>query len=85
MCARSPLHSEPEMRRERFSSWIVPRPGAAAGTLSPRSEVILDHYLAELGVELHEATPIFWSRGGHPRSKGRATVDTAALHEGSVG
>ena len=43
---------------------------AAAGTLSRWSEAILDRYLAKLGVELHEATPIFWSRGGTTGPKG---------------
>jgi hypothetical protein len=43
---------------------------AAAGTLSRWSEAILDRYLAHLGVELHEATPIFWSRGGTAGPKG---------------
>jgi hypothetical protein len=43
---------------------------AAAGTLSRWSEAILDAYLAKLGVELHAATPIFWTRGGMPTSRG---------------
>jgi hypothetical protein len=38
--------------------------------LSRWSEAILDAYLAKLGVELHAATPIFWTRGGMPTSRG---------------
>jgi hypothetical protein len=37
---------------------------AAAGTLSRWSEAILDVYLDKLGLELHDAAPIFWTRGG---------------------
>jgi hypothetical protein len=43
---------------------------AAAGTLSRWSEAILDAYLAKLGVELHDAAPIFWTRGGTSGAKG---------------
>jgi hypothetical protein len=43
---------------------------AAAGTLTPWSEAILDTYLKKLGVELHAATPIFWTRGGASTAKG---------------
>jgi hypothetical protein len=43
---------------------------AAAGTLSRWSEAILDAYLVKLGVELHAATPIFWTRGGMSTAKG---------------
>jgi len=43
---------------------------AAAGTLSRWSEAILDAYLAKLGVELHDAAPIFWTRGGTSTAKG---------------
>ena len=43
---------------------------AAAGTLSPWSEAILDAYLRKFGIELHAATPIFWTRGGASTSKG---------------
>ena len=43
---------------------------AAAGTLTRWSESILDAYLARLGVELHAATPIFWTRGGESTAKG---------------
>ena len=43
---------------------------AAAGTLTRWSEAILDAYLTELGVELHAATPIFWTRGGTTTGKG---------------
>ena len=43
---------------------------AAAGTLTRWSEAILDAYLAKLGVELHAATPIFWTRGGMSTAKG---------------
>ena len=43
---------------------------AAAGTLSPWSEAILDAYLAKLGIELHAAAPIFWTRGGTSTAKG---------------
>jgi hypothetical protein len=43
---------------------------AAAGTLSRWSEAILDAYLAKLGVELHDATPIFWTRGGTSSARG---------------
>jgi hypothetical protein len=43
---------------------------AAAGTLSRWSEAILDVYLQKLGVELHAATPVFWTRGGSPTAKG---------------
>jgi hypothetical protein len=42
---------------------------AAAGTLSRWSEAILDTYLEKLGVELHAATPIFWTRGGASTTK----------------
>jgi len=43
---------------------------AAAGTLSRWSEAILDAYLAKLGIELHDAGPIFWTRGGTSTAKG---------------
>jgi hypothetical protein len=43
---------------------------AAAGTLTRWSEAILDAYLGKLGVELHAATPIFWTRGGTTTDKG---------------
>jgi hypothetical protein len=43
---------------------------AARGTLTRWSEAVLDQYLAKLGVELHDATPIFWSRGGVSGPKG---------------
>lgn len=43
---------------------------AAAGTLTRWSEALLDAYLAKLGVELHAATPIFWTRGGTSTVKG---------------
>jgi hypothetical protein len=42
----------------------------AAGTLSKWSEAILDSYLAKLGVELHDAAPLFWTRGGVSSPKG---------------
>jgi len=43
---------------------------AAAGTLSRWSEAILDEYLGKLGLELHTAAPIFWTRGGRSTAKG---------------
>jgi hypothetical protein len=43
---------------------------AAAGTLSRWSEAILDVYLDKLGLELHAAAPIFWTRGGSSSAKG---------------
>jgi hypothetical protein len=43
---------------------------AAAGTLSRWSEAILDTYLANLGIELHDAAPLFWTRGGTATVKG---------------
>jgi len=43
---------------------------AAAGTLSQWSEAILNTYLGNLGVELHDAAPIFWTRGGTSTAKG---------------
>src|SRR5262245_5642767 len=43
---------------------------AAAGTLSRWSEAILDAYLAKLGIELHDAGRIFWTRGGTSTAKG---------------
>jgi hypothetical protein len=43
---------------------------AAAGTLSRYSEAILDAYLGKLGIELHAAAPIFWTRGGIATAKG---------------
>jgi hypothetical protein len=43
---------------------------AAAGTLTRWSEAILDTYLVKLGIELHAATPIFWTRGGTSTAKG---------------
>jgi hypothetical protein len=43
---------------------------AAAGTLSRWSEAILDAYLSKLGIELHDAAPIFWTRGGTSSAKG---------------
>ena len=43
---------------------------AAAGTLSRWSEAILDAYLSKLGIELHAAAPIFWTRGGTATAKG---------------
>ena len=42
----------------------------AAGTLSRWSEAILDAYLANLGLELHDTAPIFWTRGGSSTPKG---------------
>jgi hypothetical protein len=42
----------------------------AAGTLSRWSEAILDAYLGKLGLELHDAAPIFWTRGGTSTAKG---------------
>jgi hypothetical protein len=42
----------------------------AAGTLSRWSEAILDTYLANLGIELHDAAPLFWTRGGTATVKG---------------
>jgi hypothetical protein len=42
----------------------------AAGTLSRWSEAILDAYLSKLGIELHAAAPIFWTRGGLTTVKG---------------
>ena len=36
---------------------------AAAGTLSRWSEAIVDAYLKRLPIELHDKTPLFWSRG----------------------
>jgi hypothetical protein len=43
---------------------------AAAGTLSRWSEAILDAYLAKLGLKLHDAAPLFWTRGGTATAKG---------------
>jgi hypothetical protein len=43
---------------------------AAAGTLTRWSESILDAYLTKLGIELHAATPMFWTRGGTTTGKG---------------
>jgi hypothetical protein len=43
---------------------------AAAGTLSRWSEAILDSYLGKLGLELHDAAQIFWTRGGTATAKG---------------
>jgi len=43
---------------------------AAAGTLSRWSEAMLDAYLGKLGIELHDAAPIFWTRGGTSTAKG---------------
>ena len=43
---------------------------AAVGTLSRWSEAILDTYLAKLGIQLHEAAPLFWTRGGAATTKG---------------
>jgi hypothetical protein len=43
---------------------------AAAGTLTRWSEAILDRYLGKLGIELHAATPMFWTRGGTSTTKG---------------
>jgi hypothetical protein len=42
----------------------------AAATLSRWSEAILDAYLDKLGVTLHNATPLFWTRGGSSTAKG---------------
>jgi hypothetical protein len=42
----------------------------AAGTLSRWSEAILDAYLARLGLTLHDAAQIFWTRGGLPTVRG---------------
>src|SRR3984893_18605067 len=42
---------------------------AAAGTLSRRSEMIVDFYIAGLGVELLANAPIFRNRSGGPYSK----------------
>ena len=54
---------------------------AAAGTLTRWSEAILDAYLAKFGVELHVATPIFWTRGGTSTSEGRPAVASPPLFE----
>jgi hypothetical protein len=43
---------------------------AAAGTLSRWSEAILDAYLRKLGIKLHDAAPIFWTRGGTSTANG---------------
>jgi hypothetical protein len=43
---------------------------AAVGTLMRWSEAILDAYLQKLGLDLHAATPIFWTRGGTSTGKG---------------
>jgi hypothetical protein len=43
---------------------------AAAATLSPWSEAILDAYLKSLGVELHDVAPIFRTAGSVPGPKG---------------
>src|SRR5215831_6878374 len=43
---------------------------AAAGTLSQWSESILNAYLSRLGIELHDAAPIFWTRGGTSTARG---------------
>jgi len=43
---------------------------AAAGTLSRWSEAILDTYLGKLGLELHDAAQIFWTRGGTSTAMG---------------
>src|SRR6476660_7766125 len=43
---------------------------AAAGTLSRWSEAVLDTSLARLGLELHDAAPLFWTRGGTATAKG---------------
>jgi hypothetical protein len=43
---------------------------AAVGSLSRWSEAILDSYLKRLAVELHDATPLFWSRGYTPGETG---------------
>jgi hypothetical protein len=42
----------------------------AAATLSCWSEAILDAYLAKIGITLHDATPLFWTRGGSSTAKG---------------
>lgn len=42
---------------------------AAAGTLSRRTEAVLDAYTAGLSIKLLETAPIFRNRSGHPYSK----------------
>lgn len=42
---------------------------AAAGTLSPWAQAILLAYLKQLGAELLEHTPLFWTRGGKAVSR----------------
>jgi hypothetical protein len=44
---------------------------AAAGTLSRWSEAIVDAYLKKLAIELHDKTPLFWSRGHESGAGGR--------------
>jgi hypothetical protein len=43
---------------------------AVIGTLSYKAECVLDRYIKRLGFELHDDTPIYWTRGGKPGPKG---------------
>jgi hypothetical protein len=52
---------------------------AAVGTLTRWSEAILDAYLAKLGIELHAAAPLFWTRGGNSTAKGGRPWPLAAI------
>lgn len=43
---------------------------AAAGTLGRRATALLEAYIASLGFDLHDASPIFRTRGHDPKAKG---------------
>lgn len=55
---------------------------AAAATLSKWSQAILLAYLDKLGLDLLEATPLFWTRGGQPVSRKGKTGQWGGDHGG---
>lgn len=53
----------------------------AIGALGARATVVLDAYLKQLGIELHDDAPIFRNRSGDPYSKDTLGDDFRAVRE----
>jgi hypothetical protein len=73
-----------QRRRDRQGTFFLslgePKTGrAAAGTLSRRSERLLNAYVALLGVELHADAPIFRNRSRTPNTKSAFNDDFRGL------
>lgn len=58
---------------------------SAVGTLTPRSERVVDAYIAWLGVELLDNAPIFRNRSGNPYSKDTLGDDFRDIRESVFG